>query len=93
MIERFVTLRPTRAVSSARMSIDQALRSLRQRLASSATLQPVRRVAWIWLGAALLLVFGALFGAVRASAGKPSARAWTTTASARAKSPFANLSR
>jgi len=34
----------------------------------------VRRVAWIWLGAALLLVFGALFGAVRASAGKPSAR-------------------
>jgi N-acetylglucosamine-6-sulfatase len=37
-------------------------------------LQPVRRVAWIWLGAALLLVFGAVFGAVRASAGKPSAR-------------------
>ncbi|HEX3237850.1 MAG TPA: sulfatase [Gaiellaceae bacterium] len=34
----------------------------------------MRRVAWIWLGAALLLVFGALFGAVRASAGKPSAR-------------------
>jgi arylsulfatase A-like enzyme len=37
-------------------------------------LQPVRRAAWIWLGAALLLVFGAVFGAVRASAGKPSAR-------------------
>jgi N-acetylglucosamine-6-sulfatase len=74
VIKRSVTPRPTRAVSSARMSIDQALRSLRQRLASSATLQPVRRVAWIWLGAALLLVFGALFGAVRASAGKPSAR-------------------
>src|SRR3954468_15232828 len=70
MIERFVRLKPTRAVSSARMLIDHAFRSLRQRLASSATLQPLRRVVWIWVAAALLLVFGA----VGATAGKLSSR-------------------
>jgi N-acetylglucosamine-6-sulfatase len=61
MIERDVTFRPTRAVTSARMSIEAAFGRLTQRLASSATLQPfVRRVVWIWVTAAMLLVFGAV---------------------------------
>jgi len=66
VIERFVTLKPTRAVSSARMAIGHTFGSLKQRLASSDTLQPLRRVVWIWVAAALLLVFGA----VGATAGK-----------------------
>src|SRR3954469_6906629 len=61
MIERDVTFRPTRAVTSAAMSIAAAFARLTQRLASSATLQPfVRRVVWIWVTAAMLLVFGAV---------------------------------
>ena len=71
MIERFVKVKPTRAVSSARMSIDRTFKTLRQRLTSSATLQPLRRVVWILATAALL---GVVFGAVGASAGKVSSR-------------------
>src|SRR4051794_11107119 len=52
------------------MSIHRTFRSLRQRLTSSATLQPLRRVVWILATAALLGVFGA----VGASAGKVSSR-------------------
>jgi N-acetylglucosamine-6-sulfatase len=70
VIERFVRVKPTRAVSSARMSIRRTFRSLRQRLTSSATLQTLRRVVWILATAALLGVFGA----VGASAGKVSSR-------------------
>jgi N-acetylglucosamine-6-sulfatase len=70
VIEGFVRRKPTRAVSSARMSIHRTFRSLRQRLTSSATLQPLRRVVWILVTAALL---GA-FGAVGARAGKVSSR-------------------
>src|SRR5436305_10992772 len=59
MIGRDVTFRPTRAVTSARMSIEATFGRLTQRLASSASLQPfVRRVVWIWVTAAMLLVFG-----------------------------------
>jgi arylsulfatase A-like enzyme len=71
VIERVVTLGPTRAVSSVRVSIQRALRRLTQRLASTGILQPlVRRVVWIWLTGALLLVFG-IFGAVGAAAARP----------------------
>src|SRR5439155_25662833 len=71
MIERDVRFRPTRAVTSARMSIEAAFGRLTQRLGSSATLQPVvRRVVWIWVTAAMLLVFGA----VGASAAKSAPR-------------------
>jgi N-acetylglucosamine-6-sulfatase len=51
---------------------ERAFGSLTQRIASSARLQPfVRRVFWIWVTGALLLVFGA----VGASAAKSTARA------------------
>ncbi len=51
---------------------ERAFGSLTQRIASSATLQPfVRRVFWIWVAGALLLVFGV----VGASAAKSTARA------------------
>ena len=71
MFERDVTFRPTRAVTSARMSIERAFGRLTQRLASSATLQPfVRRVVWIWVTAAVLLVFGAV-GASAAKSAPP----------------------
>lgn len=71
MVERDVTRTPTRFVSSARMSIQHAFTSLKQRLTTSATLQPfVRRVVWIWVTAAALLVFGA----VGASAAHSAAR-------------------
>src|SRR5947209_2271875 len=50
MIERDVRFRPTRVLTSARMSIEAAFGRLTQRLESSATLQPVvRRVVWIWV--------------------------------------------
>jgi arylsulfatase A-like enzyme len=50
------------------VSIERAFGKLTQRLASTGTLQPfVRRVVWIWVTAATLLVFGA----VGASAAKP----------------------
>jgi N-acetylglucosamine-6-sulfatase len=70
VIERFVTVKPTRAVSSARMSIHGTFKSLTYHLTSSATLRPLRRVVWILATAALLGVFGA----VGASAGKVSPR-------------------
>jgi len=75
MFQRDVTFRPTRAVISARVSIEHAFESLTQRLASSATLQPfVRRVVWIWVTAAVLLVFGAV-GASAAKSAHRSKRA------------------
>jgi arylsulfatase A-like enzyme len=61
MVGRDVTLTPTGFVSSARVPIQQAFTTLNQRLTSSATLQPfVRRVVWIWVAAAMLLVYGAV---------------------------------
>jgi len=75
MIERDVRFRPTRVLTSARMSIEAAFGRLTQRLESSATLQPVvRRVVWIWVTAAMLLVFGAV-GAAAAKPAHPSGRA------------------
>ena len=51
-----------------RLLKERAFGSLTQRIASSATLQPfVRRVFWIWVTGALLLVCGA----AGASAAKP----------------------
>src|SRR5215510_13304323 len=61
MVEREVTRKPTRFVSSARVSIHHTFSSLRKRLTTSATLQPfVRRAVWIWVTAAMLLVYGAV---------------------------------
>src|SRR2546426_422110 len=69
MIERDVRFRPTRVLTSARMSIEAAFGRLTQRLGSSATLQPVvRRVVWIWVTAAMLLVFGAVGASAAKSA-------------------------
>jgi N-acetylglucosamine-6-sulfatase len=69
MIERDVRFRPTRVLTSARMSIEAAFGRLTQRLESSATLQPVvRRVVWIWVTAAMLLVFGAVGASAAKSA-------------------------
>ena len=74
MVEREVTFGPARAVSSATVPVGRAFRRLTQHLASTAILQPlVRRVLWIWVTAALLLVFGG-FGVVSASAAKRTSR-------------------
>ena len=75
MVVRDVTLTPTSFVSSARVSIRIAFTTLKQRLTTSATLQPfVRRVVWIWVAGALLLVFGAV-GASAAHSAPQSGRA------------------
>ena len=69
MIERFVTRKPTRAVSSLRVSVEQAFGTLKQRLGSSATLRPVRWwFAWIWVTAVSVLIVGAVGASTARSA-------------------------
>jgi len=59
-----------------------AFERLRQRLASSATLQPfVRRVVWIWVTAATLLVFGAVGASAANPCTAPSAPTSASTSS------------
>jgi N-acetylglucosamine-6-sulfatase len=69
VIDKDVTVRPARAVSVLGVWRERAFGSLRQRAVSSATLQPfVRRIFWIGLTGALLLVFGVVGASAAKSA-------------------------